>query len=148
MRSTETAPAASSTEADTEPLKIRYSRTLFVPLLIAAICMIPLAAALKGWGLLLLLPIALGVALLLRVGADIFTDRVVVRGLLSSSTIWRRDLSGFAVPDGRHVHLVRRDGSTVRLATARPRDLPRLRELLFDDQIGGAQISDETSTTH
>ncbi|WP_153505792.1 PH domain-containing protein [Cumulibacter manganitolerans] len=135
MRRTDTRPAASADAARPadRPLRIRYSRTLFVPLLIAAICTIPLATALDAWGLLLLLPFAFAVVLLLRVGADVYADRVVVRGMLSSSTVRRADLAGFAVPDGRHVHLMRADGSTVRLSTARPRDLPRLRELLFDD---------------
>ena len=39
---------------------------------------------------------------------------------------------GMDVPDGRHVYLARDTGSAIMLPTARPRDLPRLRELLFD----------------
>lgn len=112
-------------------MRIRYARAALLPLMMGVICAVPLAIGLGPWGLLVLVPFVLAAIALLRVGADITAQEVVVRGALSSLSVRRDDLTGLAVPDARHVHLVRSDGSTVRIPTVRPRDLPRLRSVLF-----------------
>lgn len=120
-----------SPDAPQRTLRLRYPRTVLVPIVIGAVCALPAAIGLGPWGLLLALPFILITYAVLRIGADITPDTVVVHGILGSRTLDRSELVGFNVPDGAHVHLVRRDGSTVRVPTARPRDLPRLRTILF-----------------
>lgn len=135
-QTTSSGPTGAAASAPARPLRIRYARTAYFPLLVGTVCAVPLAASLGAWGLLLAIPFVLAAIALARIGADITAQRVVVRSALSSRVIARDELTGFTVPDGRHVHLLRRDGSTVRIPTARPRDLPRLRELLFGDLPG------------
>ena len=127
-------PGSAGSEPGTQ--RLRYAPTALLPLVVAAVCALPFAIALGPWGILLAVPFVLAALALRRVGADLTADRIVVRSALSSTTVRRADLAGLSVPDGRHVHLVRTDGSTVRLPTARPGDLPRLRELLFADLAG------------
>ena len=110
--------------------RLRYTPTALVPLGIGALCAIPLAAALGWWGLLIAVPFILAVIVVRRIGLDIAADEIRVRGALSSLRIPRSDLAGFRV-DEKHVHLVRTDGSTVRMPTVRPRDLPMLRDTIF-----------------
>lgn len=111
--------------------RIRYARAALLPLAVGVICAIPLAIGLGPWGLLVLIPFVLAAIALLRVGADITEQEVLIRGALSTVPVRRDELTGLSVPDDRHVHLVRRDGSTVRIPTVRPRDLPGLRSALF-----------------
>lgn len=110
--------------------RLRYTPTAMVPVAIAAICALPVAVALGLWGLLLVIPFGIVVIVLRRAGLDIAEHEVHVRGALSSVAISRSQLAGFRV-DGNHVHLVRTDGSAVRVPTVRPRDLPMLRRSLF-----------------
>lgn len=106
-------------------------------LVILIVCAIPFAYGVGWWGLLVFLPIALGFYLLRRVGADITPDEVVIRGPFYSRRVPRTDIAGLAVEGERHVALLRTDGSTIALPTARPRDLSRLRSILFADTPGG-----------
>lgn len=132
-RSTSTEPTSTTEDpvAGDEPVRLRYSRTAYVPLIIAASCALPFAIGLRSWGLLVLVPFVLVGIALARCGADITAEEVILRGAVSSTRVARSDLEGFVVPDERHVHLLRLDGSSVRIPTARPRDLPMLRTLLF-----------------
>lgn len=128
-------PSQHDTTSVTEPAgstsrRLRYTPTALIPLAIGAIAAFPFAGSLGAWGLLFAVPFILGAIWVLRVGMDIEPDLVRVRGALGSLTVPRADLTGFAV-DKKHVHLVRTDGSTVRIPTVRPRDLPMLRESLF-----------------
>lgn len=127
------APSEESTTPARPVARIRYSRVALLPLMVGVICAIPLAIGLGPWGLLVLMPFVLAAIALVRVGADITEQAVVVRGAMSSLTVRRDDIAGIAVPDGQHVHLVRTDGSSVRIPAIRPRDLPRLRSALFGD---------------
>lgn len=90
----------------------------------------PVAIALGPWGLLLAIPVIIIAVMLRRIGLDIEADAVRVRGAFSSVTIPRQTLAGFTL-NKSHVYLTRTDGSTVRIPTVRPRDLPMLRESLF-----------------
>ncbi|WP_134322454.1 PH domain-containing protein [Cumulibacter soli] len=113
-----------------EVRRLRYTPTAIVPLVIGALCAFPLAAALGWWGLLVAVPFVLAIVMLRRVGLDVSPDDVRVRGLFASVTIAREDLVGFTIVDNK-VHLDRADGSSVRVPTVRPRDLPMLRQELF-----------------
>ncbi|GAB3298334.1 hypothetical protein GCM10027298_10190 [Epidermidibacterium keratini] len=104
-----------------------------VMLVILVVCAIPFAYGVGWWGLLVFIPIALAFYLLRRVGADITADEVVIRGPFYTRRVPRTEIAGLAVEGDRHVALLRTDGSTIALPTARPRDLSRLREILFAD---------------
>lgn len=112
-------------------MRLRYSQTALLAVLIAAFGAIPFALSAAPWGLLALVPLVVAAYLLIRVGATITTEDVVIHGAFYTRRVPRPDIIGMDVPDGRHVFLARTDGMSIMLPTARPRDLPRLRELLF-----------------
>lgn len=121
----------STTQTEPSTARLRFTRTAYIPLVVAVICAMPLALGLGPWGLLVLVPfVAIAIAIH-RLGVDITTDEVRVRALLSTLRVPRKDLTGFAISKQRQVQLVRTDGSTVHLPTVRPRDLPTLRETIF-----------------
>lgn len=121
----------STSQNDQPTTRLRFTRTAYIPLVIAVICALPLAMGLGVWGLLVLLPFVLIAIAIRRLGVDIAADEVRVRALLSTLRIPRAELTGFAISKERHVQLMRVDGSSVHLPTVRPRDLPALRAMLF-----------------
>ena len=108
--------------------RLRMSRTVLLPVVLFAFCLLPLATV-TPWLLLLLLVPALLAAWVVRVGVDLGDQGVTVRSLLGGRTVaWDR-LTGIRVADDGALWLVTTAGTQVRLPVLRPRDLPRLSEL-------------------
>ncbi|GHE10237.1 hypothetical protein GCM10011381_18400 [Klenkia taihuensis] len=96
-----------------------------VPVLVLAVCTLPVATA-AWWGAPLLLVPVLVAAWVLRVGLDIGPDGVTPRTLLSGRTVPWPEVAGIRVAEDQSLWLVRTAGTEVRLPVVRARDLPRL----------------------
>jgi hypothetical protein len=104
------------------------SRTALLPVVLLALCMLPLATV-SGWALLLLLIPAAVAAWVVRVGVDIGDDGLTVRSVLGQRQLpWSR-LAGIRVAPRGELWLVTTAGTEVRLPVMRARDLPRLAAL-------------------
>lgn len=112
-------------------LRLRYTPTSLVALGFATICAVPLIVAAWPWGLVALVIPALVIFYVLRTGADITPDQIVIRGPFYQRPVPLSDLAGLAVSAKGGVFLVKSDGASILIPTARARDLPRLRGLLF-----------------
>ena len=112
----------------TPPARLRMSRTALLPVVVLALCVLPVAA-LSPWTTLLFL-VPLGAALwVLRAGVDVDDSGVTVRALVGRRTIpWER-LAGLRVGERGGLRLVTTSGSEVRLPVLRASDLPRLAAL-------------------
>jgi len=122
-----TRPAAKRT------IRLRYTRTSLLAIVIAAICALPAVGTFWPWSVVVYVALVLAAYCVLRVGANINADVVTIRGPFYSRRVPRRDVAGLAVSQGGGVFLLRRSGSRILIPTAKPRDLPRLRELLFSE---------------
>lgn len=125
MRETEVSPRRPGV------LRLRYTPTSLVALGFATICAVPLIVAAWPWGLVALVIPALVIFYVLRTGADITPDQIVIRGPFYQRPILLLDVAGLAVSAKGGVFLVKSDGASILIPTARARDLPRLRRLLF-----------------
>jgi hypothetical protein len=104
------------------------SRTALLPVVLLAVCMLPLATV-SFWTLLLLLVPAAIAAWVVRVGVDVGDEGVTVRSAVGSRRVpWDR-LAGIRVAPGGDLWLVTTAGTQVRLPVMRARDLPRLAAL-------------------
>jgi hypothetical protein len=108
--------------------RVRMSRTALLPVVLLAICLLPLAA-LSPWLLVVLvLPVTLA-AWVLRVGVDLSDQAVTVRSLLAERSVpWER-VTGIRVAEDGALWLVTTAGTQLRMPVLRPRDLPRISEL-------------------
>lgn len=113
--------------------RLRYTRTSLVAIAIAAICALPAVGTLWPWSVVIYPALALITYCVLRVGANITADVVTIRGPFYARRVARRQIAGLTVSKGGGVFLLRTNGSRILIPTARPRDLPRLRTILFDD---------------
>jgi hypothetical protein len=104
------------------------SRTALLPVVLLAVCMLPLATV-SIWTLLLLLVPAVIAAWVVRVGVDIGDDGLIVRSTLGQRRVpWTR-IAGIRVASRGELWLVTTEGTEVRLPVMRARDLPRLATL-------------------
>ena len=104
------------------------SRTALLPVVVLAVCVLPLTAATPWLLLLLLVPVALA-AWVFRVGVDVAEGGVTVRSLAGARTVPWSELAGIRVGQRRDLWLVTTAATQVRLPVLRARDLPRLAEL-------------------
>lgn len=104
---------------------MRMSRVALVPVLVLAVCTLPVATA-AWWGAPLLLVPLLVAVWVLRVGVDIGPAGITPRTLLPGATVPWDDVAGLRVGEDQELWLVRRTGTEVRLPVVRARDLPRL----------------------
>jgi len=105
--------------------RLRTSRVALLPVLLLAICVLPLAAA-APWAPLLLVVPALIAAWVLRVGVDVADDGVTVRTMVAGRHVPWREVAGIRVAERGALHLVTTRGTELRLPVLRARDLPRL----------------------
>jgi Bacterial PH domain len=104
------------------------SRTALLPILVLAICVLPLATATPWLLLAMVVPVALAVWVF-RVGVDVGDDGMTVRSLAGARTVPWAELAGIRVAEGGDLWLVTTGGTQVRLPVLRARDLPRLSDL-------------------
>jgi hypothetical protein len=104
------------------------SRTALLPVVLLAVCMLPLATV-SIWTLLLLLVPAVIAAWVVRVGVDIGDDGLIVRSTLGQRRVpWTR-IAGIRVAPRGELWLVTTERTEVLLPVMRARDLPRLAAL-------------------
>jgi hypothetical protein len=108
--------------------RLRMSRTLLLPIVLFAFCLLPLATVSAWLLVLLLVPVTLA-AWVLRVGVDLGDQGVTVRSLLAERTVpWER-LTGIRVAGDGALWLVTTAGTQLRMPVVRPRDLPQISAL-------------------
>ena len=108
--------------------RLRMSRTVLLPIVVLAICVLPLATATPWLLVLLVVPAALA-AWVFRVGVDVGEDGITVRSLVGLRSVPWSELAGVRVAERGDLWLVTTAGTQVRLPVLRARDLPRLAAL-------------------
>ena len=101
---------------------------MLLPVVLFAVCLVPVAF-LSGWALLVLLAPALLAAWVLRVGVTVGDDGIGVQSLVGRRRLGWEELAGIRVGERRDLWLVTTRGTEVRLPVLRARDLPRLAAL-------------------
>jgi hypothetical protein len=104
------------------------SRAALLPVVVLAICVLPLANATPWLLLALVVPLAVAVWVF-RVGVDVGEDAVTVRSLVGVRTVPWSELAGVRVGERGDLWLVTTADTQVRLPVLRARDLPRLSAL-------------------
>src|SRR4051812_46855575 len=110
------------------PARLRMSRTMLLPVVLFALCLLPVVLV-SPWGLLLLLLPALLAAWILRVGVTVGDDGIGVQSLVGRRAVPWEELRGIRVGRRRDLWLVTTHGTELRLPVLRARDLPRLSAL-------------------
>jgi Bacterial PH domain len=113
---------------DVAPVRLRMSRTMLLPLVLFALCLLPVVLF-SPWGLLLLLLPVLLAVWVLRVGVTVDDDGIGVQSLLGRRRIGWAELAGIRVGRRGDLWLVTTRGTELRLPVLRARDLPRLASL-------------------
>jgi Bacterial PH domain len=109
-------------------VRLRMSRTALLPVVLFALCLLPVAF-LSPWALLvLLLPVLLGVWVL-RVGVAVGDDGVTVESVAGSRHVPWTEVAGIRVGARGQLSLVTTRDTEIGLPVLRARDLPRLSEL-------------------
>jgi len=101
---------------------------MLLPVVLFAVCLVPVAF-LSGWALLVLLAPALLAAWVLRVGVTVGDDGIGVQSLVGRRVVGWAALAGIRVGQRGDLWLVTTRGTEVRLPVLRARDLPRLAAL-------------------
>jgi PH (Pleckstrin Homology) domain-containing protein len=114
--------------ADVAVARMRMSRTALLPVVVLAVCVVPVATASPAATLLFLIPVA-AAAWVLRVGVDLDDDEVTVRSLLGRRAVPWSEVAGLRVGRRGELWLVTTGGTQVRLPVLRARDLPRVAAL-------------------
>jgi hypothetical protein len=104
------------------------SRTSLLPVVLLAVCLLPLAS-LSNWTLLLLLIPAVIAAWVVRVGVDVDGAGLTVRSLAGQRRVSWDELAGIRVAPGGRLRLVTTAGTEIRLPVMRARDLPQVSAL-------------------
>jgi hypothetical protein len=104
------------------------SRTMVLPVVVFALCLLPVAL-LSPWALLVLLVPALLAAWVLRVAVTVGDDGVGVQSLVGRRQVPWAEVAGIRVGRRGDLWLVTTRGTEVRLPVLRARDLPRLSAL-------------------
>jgi hypothetical protein len=110
------------------PVRLRMSRTMLLPVVVFALCLLPVAL-LSSWALLVLLVPALLALWVMRVGVTVGDDGIGVQSLVGRRRLGWDELAGIRVGERRDLWLVTTRGTEVRLPVLRARDLPRLAAL-------------------
>jgi hypothetical protein len=110
---------------DVVPVRLRMSRTMLLPLVLFALCLLPVVLV-SPWGLLLLLLPALLAVWVLRVGVTVDDDGIGVQSLVGRRRIGWAEVAGIRVGQRGDLWLVTTRGTELRLPVLRARDLPRL----------------------
>ena len=110
---------------DVATARLRMNRTALLPVLLLAVCVLPLASA-ATWTLAFLLVPVLAAAWVLRVGVDVADDGVTVHSLAAARHVPWREVAGIRVAERGDLRLVTTRGTELRLPALRARDLPRL----------------------
>ena len=110
------------------PARLRMSRTMLLPVVLFALCLLPVVLY-SPWGLLLLLLPALLAVWILRVGVTVGDDGIAVQSLVGRRAVAWEDLAGIRVGTRRDLWLVTTRGTELRLPVLRACDLPRLAAL-------------------
>ena len=108
-----------------DPVRLRMSRTMLLPVVVLALCLMPVAF-LGAWALLVFLVPAAVALWVLRVGVTFADEGITVHALAGERFVPWSDVAGIRVVDGRDLRLVTVRGTEVRLPVLRARDLPRL----------------------
>ena len=103
-------------------------RTTLLPVVVLAVCVLPLAGASLWWLLLLAVPATLAVAVL-RTGVDVGDDGITARTLAGARAVPWSELAGIRVGPRSDLWLVTTTDTEVRLPVLRTRDLPQLAAL-------------------
>jgi len=103
-------------------------RTVLVPVVVLAFCVLPLAGASLWWLLLLAVPAVLAAGVL-RYGVDVGDDGITARTLVGARTVPWSELTGIRVGRRADLWLVTTADTEVRLPVLRTRDLPQLAAL-------------------
>jgi hypothetical protein len=109
----------------TAPVRLRMSRTMLLPVVLFALCLLPVALV-SPWALLVLVVPVLLALWVVRVGVTVDDDGIVVQSLAGFRRLPWSELAGIRVGTGRDLFLVTTRGTEVRLPVLRARDLPRL----------------------
>ena len=110
------------------PVRLRMSRTMLLPVVVFALCLLPVAF-LSSWAMLVLLAPALLALWVLRVGVTVGDDGIGVQSLVGRRRIGWEELAGIRVGERGDLYLVTTRGTELRLPVLRARDLPRLSAL-------------------
>ena len=110
------------------PVRLRMSRTMLLPLVLFALCLLPVVLV-SPWGLLLLLLPALLAAWVLRIGVTVGEDGIGVQSLVGARQVAWGELAGIRVDERGRLWLVTTAGTEVALPVLRARDRPRLADL-------------------
>jgi hypothetical protein len=110
------------------PVRLRMSRTMLLPLVLFALCLLPVVLF-SPWGLLLLLLPVLPAVWVLRVGVTVDEDGIGVQSLVGRRRIGWAELAGIRVGRRGDLWLVTTRATELRLPVLRARDLPRLASL-------------------
>jgi hypothetical protein len=104
------------------------SRTMLLPVVLFALCLLPVLL-LSPWALLLLvLPVLLALWVL-RVGVVVGDDGIGVQSLAGSRSVGWAEIAGIRVGERGDLWLVTTRSTELRLPVLRARDLPRLAAL-------------------
>jgi hypothetical protein len=104
-------------------LRVRTPRTALMPVLVLAICVLPLASSAPWLAVLWVLPIGVA-AWVVRAGVDVDRTGLTVRALLGSRRLPWTEVAGLRVTGRGRLAAVLRGGGAVRLPVLRPRHLP------------------------
>ena len=107
------------------PVRLRMSRTMLLPVVLFALCLLPVALF-SPWALLVMVVPLLVAVWVLRVGVTVDDDGIAVQSLVGSRRLAWTELAGIRVGTGRDLWLVTTHGTEVRLPVLRARDLPQL----------------------
>ena len=110
------------------PVRLRMSRTMLLPVVLFALCLLPVALV-SAWALLVLLAPALLALWVLRVGVTVGDDGIGAQSLVGRRTVGWNELAGIRVGRRSDLWLVTTRGTELRLPVLRARDLPRLSAL-------------------
>ena len=105
--------------------RLRMNRVALLPVLVLAICVVPLAFAASWTPVFSLVPV-LAAAWVLRAGVDVGDGGVTVRSLLGARRVPWTEVAGIRVAERGDLWLVTTRGTELRLPALRARDLPRL----------------------
>ena len=105
--------------------RLRRSRTALLPVLLLAICCVPLAAVSWWATLVLLVPLALAVWVL-RTGVDVGDEGIAVHSITGSRSVPWEQVAGIRIAPRGGLWVVTTHGSELKLPGLRARDLPRL----------------------
>jgi hypothetical protein len=110
------------------PARLRMSRTMLLPVVLFALCLLPVAFV-SAWALLVLLVPGLLALWVLRVGVTVGDDGIGVQSLVGRRRVRWDELSGIRVGQRGDLFLVTTRRTELRLPVLRARDLPRLSTL-------------------